>query len=109
METFKTNILINFFMTKRVGKDFFYEPGYCSILILGLNLLIFLIFFSGMWTEIIGSGAITFFLGALFILPILSILLGIIASLKKQKRMIGVIGIILSAVFLIFFQRFFFI
>lgn len=100
---------MNFFMNKRVTKDLFYESGVLSILMLGLNLLIFLIFFSGIWKETNGSGAITFFLGALFILPILSILLGIIAVLKKQKRMIGLIGIILSVVFLIFFQQFFFI
>lgn len=100
---------MNFFMNKRVTKDLFYDSGVLSILILGLNLLIFLIFFSGIWTETNGSGAITFFLVALFILPILSILLGIIAVIKKQKRMIGVIGITLSVIFLILFQRFFFI
>ena len=85
------------------------KKGRNSLAIMAIVTVLFLIFFSGLWRPLVGSGIVMFFFASFIILPFISIILGIMANVGKKRSISGLIGIIYAIIFLVLFQKFFFI
>ena len=85
------------------------KKGRDSLVVMAIVTVLFLIFFSGLWRPLVGSGIVMFFFASFIILPFISIILGIMSNVRKKRSISGLIGIIYAIIFLVSFQKFFFI
>ena len=85
------------------------KKGRDSLVVMAIVTVLFLIFFSGLWRPLVGSGIVMFFFASFIILPFISIILGIMSNVRKKRSIYGLIGISYAIIFLVLFQKFFFI